>query len=218
MKWLTEPWCVTRDIGRNYSSRREHVVDSIVLHYTTGGSYLDTEAWFRHPDCRSSSAHFVVGRNGQIDQLVPLDMAAWHAGDGLMLGSHANPNLHSVGIEIANHGLLRPRSGGGWETDWGLEYDQRKYTGPVRAVLRYDDGLALLGMWEPYPALQVGAVALLVRTLVQAFGVPLNRIVGHQDVAPSIKSDPGPLFPWSQVREGLQGPLGDGKRYRRTRP
>ena len=52
-----------------------------------------------HPQ---SSYHLAVGRDGDVLQLVPLDRAAWHAGDGRLDG--ARPNPRSVGVALCNRG------------------------------------------------------------------------------------------------------------------
>jgi N-acetylmuramoyl-L-alanine amidase len=49
---------------------------------------------------------------------------------------------------------------------------------------------------DPYPEVQLEILINLVADLAKKYGIPLNRIVGHQHVAPGRKVDPGPDFPW----------------------
>jgi N-acetylmuramoyl-L-alanine amidase len=49
---------------------------------------------------------------------------------------------------------------------------------------------------DPYPEAQLEVLATLVARLAKEYQIPLNRIVGHQHVAPTRKVDPGPDFPW----------------------
>jgi len=62
----------------------------IVIHVSEG-SFLGTVDWLRNPDAHAS-ANFVVGRTGQVQELVPLHDIAWHAGNWAY-------NVRSVGIE-----------------------------------------------------------------------------------------------------------------------
>ncbi len=55
--------------------------------------------------------------------------------------------------------------------------------------------------WQPYPARQVDAVVALVRDIVRRHRMAPDRIVGHSDIAPGRKQDPGPLFPWKRLAE-----------------
>lgn len=58
--------------------------------------------------------------------------------------------------------------------------------------------------FTPYPAAQIDAVVALVRDIVTRWGIPPDRVVGHSDIAPGRKQDPGPLFPWKRLAdEGL---------------
>lgn len=58
--------------------------------------------------------------------------------------------------------------------------------------------------FEPYPDRQIDAVIKLVRDIARRHAVPPHRIVGHNDVAPQRKTDPGPRFPWHRLfEEGL---------------
>jgi len=58
--------------------------------------------------------------------------------------------------------------------------------------------------FAPYPQAQIDAVVALVRDIAARHGVKPHRIVGHSDIQPQTKRDPGPLFPWRRLAdEGL---------------
>lgn len=52
---------------------------------------------------------------------------------------------------------------------------------------------------EPFPPAQIEALLRLLGDLTQRWGIPCTAIIGHQDMAPRRKPDPGPLFPWEQL-------------------
>ena len=53
--------------------------------------------------------------------------------------------------------------------------------------------------YRPFPALQMAAVADLCLEILGRHPIPARNVVGHSDVAPDRKQDPGELFDW----EGL---------------
>jgi N-acetylmuramoyl-L-alanine amidase len=53
--------------------------------------------------------------------------------------------------------------------------------------------------YRPFPAVQMDAVIRLVAAVKERHGITRGNIVGHSDVAPVRKRDPGELFPWSQL-------------------
>ncbi|WBV44221.1 N-acetylmuramoyl-L-alanine amidase [Pseudoroseomonas cervicalis] len=53
--------------------------------------------------------------------------------------------------------------------------------------------------YRPFPALQMAAVAELCLDILARHPIPPRNVVGHSDIAPDRKQDPGELFDW----EGL---------------
>lgn len=50
-----------------------------------------------------------------------------------------------------------------------------------------------------FPEEQMRAVERLCRDLVSRYSIPAHRIVGHSDIAPARKRDPGELFDWPRL-------------------
>ena len=69
-------------------------------------------------------------------------------------------------------------------------------------------GIELEGTDEqPYEAAQVERLAEVIRALCEAYpGLTPERVVGHSDVSPGRKTDPGPYFDWDGLRALLAGP------------
>ncbi len=59
-------------------------------------------------------------------------------------------------------------------------------------------------IWYPFPQAQIDRVIWLVRQIAERHQVAPENILGHSDIAPQRKQDPGPLFPWEQfAKAGL---------------
>ncbi len=52
---------------------------------------------------------------------------------------------------------------------------------------------------QPFPQAQIDALLALLADIRSRHQVPAANFVGHADVAPTRKSDPGPLFPWATL-------------------
>jgi len=51
--------------------------------------------------------------------------------------------------------------------------------------------------YRPFPAAQMAAVRDLSRGILSRHAIPPRNVVGHSDVAPNRKQDPGELFDWA---------------------
>jgi N-acetylmuramoyl-L-alanine amidase len=144
----------------------------IVLHFTNEDSALQALDTLRTGNSGGPvSAHYLIGSNGHIYQLVPDQWRAWHAGGGRW-GTITDLNSASIGIELDNDGHT------------------------------------------PFTQPQVASLLRLLADLTTRLHIPATQVIGHEDLAPGRKDDPGALFPWQRLAEAgfgrwPQGPLCD---------
>ncbi|KUF12041.1 N-acetylmuramoyl-L-alanine amidase [Pseudoponticoccus marisrubri] len=87
----------------NFGPRRDtDAPDMIVLHYTAMRSAPDALTLLCDP-AREVSAHYLIGADGHLWQMVREADRAWHAGAGSWAGAR-DVNSRSIGIELSNTG------------------------------------------------------------------------------------------------------------------
>jgi galactonate dehydratase len=167
-------------------------LDTIIIHYTAGANaqsaidtLCDTE--------RQVSAHLVVGADGAVSQLLPFNTVGWHAGKSTWQG-RTSLNNYSVGIEVDNPGRLQKRNGR-YISWFGTDYPEEDV---LEAVHRNESELSY---WHRFPATQLVVVEKLCLLLVGHYGI--KHILGHEEIAPERKDDPGPAFPLDDLRHRL---------------
>jgi N-acetylmuramoyl-L-alanine amidase len=57
------------------------------------------------------------------------------------------------------------------------------------------------GGYRPFADAQIDALIPLLARIVKRYDIPRANVVGHSDVAPMRKVDPGELFPWDRIAE-----------------
>jgi N-acetyl-anhydromuramoyl-L-alanine amidase len=129
-----------------------------VEQFFSGNLRVAAHPYFEQIAGQRVSAHFLIGRDGQVIQFVSVNRRAWHAGRSGYAGREGC-NDFSVGIELEGTDEL------------------------------------------PYEAAQYAALKMLIAALLEAYpGLSARRIVGHSEIAPGRKTDPGSSFEWSQLR------------------
>ncbi|THH35839.1 N-acetylmuramoyl-L-alanine amidase [Aliishimia ponticola] len=62
----------------------------------------------------------------------------------------------------------------------------------------------------PFSEPMMATLEVLLRAIMRRHGIPPTGVIGHSDMAPGRKSDPGPRFDWQRLeRQGLAQPRGD---------
>lgn len=177
-------------------------------------SELDAEGWL-------AGARQVVSPNcddrppGQPVRLIVVHAISLppgrFGGDGIerlftnALDPAAHPYYREIrSLRVSAHFLIR-RDGGIVQF---VPCDRRAWhagTSLWRGVERCNDfsiGIELEGSDEaPFESPQYRALARLIQTLRRRY--PIEDIVGHADVAPDRKTDPGPHFDWAQLQRLL---------------
>jgi len=140
----------------NFGPRRDGAVPSmVVIHYTAMTSAQGALDRLCDPQYEVS-AHYLIGRDGQIWQMVDEAQRAWHAGAGSWQGQ-GDVNSRSIGIELDNAG-------------------DHPFSEPLMQSLE----------------------ALLPGVLAR-WSITPDAVIGHSDMAPDRKIDPGARFDWPRL-------------------
>ena len=63
---------------------------------------------------------------------------------------------------------------------------------------------------EPYTELQIAGLLRLLNDLTTRLRIPKSQVLGHSDLAPTRKVDPGPHFPWKRLADAGYGRFPQG--------
>lgn len=161
-------------------TQRRNKCQALCIHYTAGHTTEGAVRTLTKPPVRKdgkltgASAHLVIGRDGEVVQLVPFDLVAWHAGPSEW-GGRKRVNDWAIGIELVNLGNHR-----------------------ATGVLPASDVWIIGGeRWQRYPEAQLDALVRVATVLRAAY--PIAHVFGHEHCAPGRKRDPGPAFPWARL-------------------
>lgn len=198
MKITTDHWIDTAQRDALPGGAPMPVRRFLVIHFTGGWTAASSIAFWRTPAARGASAHILIDRDGSILQCRPFNRTAGHAGKskwrdpqtGLM---HQDLNSCSIGIELANCGDLQRQS-----------YPAALGRGPIKRLRARHKHGGEVTLWEMYDQRQMDTLLDMSRALVTRY--KLDDVVGHDDIAPARKNDPGPAFDMPAFRTCLGFP------------
>jgi N-acetylmuramoyl-L-alanine amidase len=164
----------------------------IVIHHTTSDFKDSLNVLTKRSD-RPVSSHYLVPEPGdpsytgtdlRLYSLVNEEARAWHAGSSYWAGRTALNDI-SIGIELVNQSYCR----------------QSEESIPPDAI---DQEPARLCFYPDFAEQQLGMLLDLLKGITERHTeVRATHIIGHSDIAPQRKIDPGPRFPWQRLyRQG----------------
>ena len=170
--------------SENYNSR----VRIIVIHHTTA-NFADSLQILTQPSANPVSSHYLIPEPEdqtytksklKVYELVPESARAWHAGSSHWSGK-TGLNDQSIGIELVNQTYCHSLPA---TTDMDSADPERICFYPDFAESQISLLIGLLeGIYQRHPDIRP------------------THIVGHADIAPGRKIDPGPRFPWQRLHQ-----------------
>ena len=142
----------------------------------------------------------------------PPDMIVLHY-TGMPTGEGALARLRDPEAKVSSHYLVEedgrvfqlvPEARRAWHAGVSFWKGERDLNGVSIGVEIVNPGHEF--GYRPFPEPQIAAVIGLVADIRTRWSVPNGRIVGHSDIAPTRKADPGELFPWDRLAKGDEGP------------
>lgn len=167
----------------------------LVMHYTAVTSANSSINWFKNPDAKAS-AHLLIDRGGNITQFAPFNIVTWHAGLSKWAGINGL-NSSSIGIELVNGGRLKKTG-----DSFICPTDQRNVAS-AETIFATHKNESHSDYWHQYTEPQLQKAIEVGALLVNHYG--LMDVLGHEDISPIRKSDPGPAFPMSSFRSKSMG-------------
>lgn len=162
----------------------------LVIHYTATQGSASPIALFRQKGA-PASAHLVIDVDSTITQMVEFNVRAAHAGKSEWKGRESCNNF-SIGIEIVNPGPIVDQNGVPCDTT-----SKKPFPGAV-VEARHKNPACPFKRWAAYPEPQMSAVIAASKAICATYGI--KDVVGHEDIAPGRKIDPGPAFDWTRFR------------------
>ncbi len=160
----------------------------VIVHYTAGGTLNSSYNALKN---RELSAHLLLDRDGKVVQMVDFNRRALHAGESTWRGLKWL-NSHAIGIEVCNYGWLLKRGDGKFQRPPKLGATPVFEPDEV-IVADHKNGDPKQAGWEIYPEAQFTALNSICEALLAAYPSIID-IVGHDDVSPARKQDPGPAM------------------------
>ncbi len=167
----------------------------LVMHYTAATEAKGSISWFLNKQAKAS-AHLIIDREGTITQFAPFNIITWHAGESEWNGL-IGLNKFAIGIELVNGGKLVRGANG-----WICAVDKKSVPETDVVIAKHKNEVVENG-WQAYTEKQIQTAIEVAALIIKEYA--LRDVVGHEDIAPHRKTDPGPAFPMASFRSRVIG-------------
>jgi N-acetylmuramoyl-L-alanine amidase len=174
--YAINPFPANESDRNHYDSRKGKTIKYLIMHFTEENFTKTVNIFTNNSMVNPTSAHYVITQKeinnldgGQVLRVVPENLRAWHAGTSAW-GNDTSLNYVSIGIEHVNLG----------------------FNGNVSLP-------ELNRTYFPYDPDEIKASGMISSGIVKQYGILPQHVIGHEDVQPTWKPDPGPLFPWGKL-------------------
>jgi N-acetylmuramoyl-L-alanine amidase len=171
----------------------------LTIHYTAGLTAESAISTLTTAKVQAS-AHLVIDRDGTVYQLAPLNAVCWHAGPSSW-GGRSMCNSFMIGIELVNAGPLLKKANGKLYFDVAKSRECSKDDAVEGRQKLWPNTV----WWQSYPQEQLDALIEIAREMQREYNIAEKNIVGHENIAPTRKSDPGPAFPMVSFKGAVFG-------------
>ncbi|MDF2451034.1 MAG: N-acetylmuramyl-L-alanine amidase, negative regulator of AmpC, AmpD [Bacteroidota bacterium] len=131
---------VPKKVSFGYAANSNRNVNSVIVHSTfnnSGGDKYDIDLVLKQFSQYGVSAHYVIGRDGKIYQLVDEKDNSYHAGKSSLPDGTTNVNSCSIGIEIMTSYTESPTEEQSKALLGLINSIKKRY--PIKYVLRHSD-------------------------------------------------------------------------------
>ncbi|MBE4950011.1 N-acetylmuramoyl-L-alanine amidase [Chryseobacterium culicis] len=170
------------------------IPEYIIIHFTAGRGAENSINWFKDPTAKAS-AHVIIDSDGRITQMVEFNKKAWHAGRSRW-ADRSGFNDFSIGIELENPGRLTKVN------ERFYAWFEKEYSKDVVVTAKHKHENET-SYWHSFTEKQLETCFQVCKLLMETYHI--KNILGHDDIAPFRKNDPGPAFPMENFRAKLLG-------------
>lgn len=160
----------------------------LIQHFTADMRKGQAVEWLTNPESKVS-AHLVIEMDGTVVQLVKFNKKAWHAGVSSWNGIEGL-NSFSIGIENVNPGTVSKVG--------DKFFVGKKEIAEIDVVYLQQKNDSKPRYWHTYNEKQLEVIEEVTKALVAHYN--LIDVLGHEDIAPGRKNDPGPAFPMDRIK------------------
>lgn len=167
-----DPFPESENNRNHYDSRNESTVKYLIMHYTVCNFPQTVNLFTANKDNNRVSAHYVISEKDD------------HIAGGKLL-QVVPDEMRAWHAGVSRWGTYQNLN----PVSLGIEYVNKGFTDKHEGDKVY----------YPFDEDQIKTSGLMSRQIVQEYNIAPQNVLGHQDIAPSRKSDPGPLFPWAKL-------------------